>query len=405
MSTEIIGLEKNEELSSLISKINLLSLEIEALTNDNKNLNNLLNGTSDNERLEKDVCNTTPQTANVSICVKSIALKAEIKAMDYIFPDCRKKPYCFRSYRNLCSFVTNPTIENASSSALMYWSEVDDSVKDEIEDRIDYMRSEFTYFKTYIQDLKNYTGDFNASSIEELKLKIMESNTEMSDEIIEAIDECVKFNEVNLVITSAPFTFDDCELSARDVAVKTEIKAMDFIFPDCRKKPYCFRSFGNLISFISNPTDEYSSHIAPEQWNSIDENVKQDIRNKIDYVSNKCEYLKTYINDLKYGGKIATQTHKSVESMKTSFINNGEGELLESLEECLMFLEQTFTSNIVISKSKNNSRSFGEEKPIIINKSQNQNQNQNQNQRQNNSSDKIIETAQTRFLNGFSRGF
>jgi hypothetical protein len=396
MSTEIIGLEKNEELTLLISKINLLSLEIEALTNDNKNLNDLLNGinVNGNERLEIDVPNTQ-QPANVSICVKSIALKAEIKAMDYIFPDCRKKPYCFRSYRDLCSFVTNPTIENASSSALLYWSEVDESIRDEIEDRIDYMRSEFTYFKTYIQDLKNYNGDFNAGSIDELKIKIMESNTEMSDEILEAIDECVKFNEVNLVITSAPFTFDNCELSARDVAVKAEIKAMDFIFPDCRKKPYCFRSFGNLVSFISNPTDEYSSHIAPEQWNNIDENVKQDIRNKIDYVSNKCEYLKTYINDLKYGGKIATQPHKSVESMKTSFINNGEGELLESLEECLMFLEQTFISNIVISKSKNSSRSFGEEKPIIINK----------NQKQNEPSDKIKETTQVRFLNGFSRGF
>lgn len=404
MSTEIIQsieLEQNGELptlTSLMSKINYLSLEVETLTNNNKNLNDLLNkiNLNDNERLEIDVPEVQIHS-NSDICVKSIALKAEIKAMDYIFPDCRKKPYCFRSYRNLCSFVSNPTSDNASSSALMYWSEVDDSVKDEIEDRIDYMRSEFTYFKTYIQDLKNCTEEISACSIDELKKKIMESNTEMSDEIVEAIDECVKFNEVNLVITSAPFTFDDCELSARDIAVKAEIKAMDFIFPDCRKKPYCFRSFGNLLSFISNPTDEYSSHIAPEQWNNIDNVVKQDIRNKIDYVSNKCEYLKTYINDLKYGGKIATRSHNNVESMKASFIDNGEGELLESLEECLMFLEQTFTSNIVISKSKSNSRWFGEESPIIMNRSQNQNQNQK--------SSYVIEKAAPKFLNGFSRGF
>jgi hypothetical protein len=382
-----------ESLTSLMSRINILSLEVETLTNRNTHLNNLLNVPNNEVHLDKELLAQIPSPG---ICVKEIALKAENKAMDYVFPDCRKKPYCFRTYRSLYSFVMNPANDNINSLIQSFWSELDDSVKSDIKDRIDFIKTEFMYFKTYIQDLKDLTEDIHAPSIDELKIMIQSSDIEMKDEIIEAIDECVKFNEIQFILTSPPLLFENCEVSAKDLAIKAEIKAMDFIFPDCRKKPFCFRSLGNLVAFVSNPTDEYTSHIAPEQWNDMSESVKQDIRNKIEYVSNKCEYLKTHINDLKYGGKITTKVHPNIESLTNDFVNRGEGELLESIEECLTFLEQKLTSNRVINKSKSSIRLFGEDKPIITVMNENQNIS---------SINNVTENNNFKFLKGFSRGF
>ena len=76
------------------------------------------------------------------------------------------------------------------------------------------------------------------------------------------------------------------EVTAKDIALKAELKAMDFVFPECRKKPFCLRSYRNLESFVSNPTDEYTGPTAPSMWNEMDEAVKQNVRSKIDVVAN-----------------------------------------------------------------------------------------------------------------------
>jgi hypothetical protein len=68
-------------------------------------------------------------------------------------------------------------------------------------------------------------------------------------------------------------------------------------------------------------------------------NLKQDIRSKIDDVANHCEYLKTHIKDLKNGGEFTTQVCENIESMKELLRDHDKSELLESLEECLHFLE------------------------------------------------------------------
>jgi hypothetical protein len=201
------------------------------------------------------------------------------------------------------------------------------------------------------------------------------------------------------VLTSPSLTFDNkCEITAKEIAVKAEIKAMDFVFPECRKKPYCLRSYGNLISFVSNPTDEYTGHTAPAQWAELDELVKQDIRSKIDDVSNHSEYLKTHIKDLKYGGELTTQVCSNVDGIKELFRKRNEEELLESLEECLNFLEAKLYSNIIIKQYRNpsnNVRSFGDDKPLV----------KTTDETSILSSSNIMSRNTVNFLRGFSRGF
>lgn len=218
------------------------------------------------------------------------------------------------------------------------------------------------------------------------------SELEKSSHLETVPDSEVPVLEVNSVV------LEQTPVCARDIALKAEIKAMDFVFPECRKKPYCLRSYGNLISFVSNPTDEYTGHTAPTQWAELDELVKQDIRSKIDDVSNHSEYLKTHIKDLKYGGELTTQVCSNVDGIKELFRKRNEEELLESLEECLNFLEAKLYSNIIIKQYRNatsNVRSFGDDKPLV----------KTTDETSILSSSNIMSRNTVNFLRGFSRGF
>jgi hypothetical protein len=42
-------------------------------------------------------------------------------------------------------------------------------------------------------------------------------------------------------------------ISARQIATDADNAAIDKIFPQCRKKPYCVRTCSNLLSLLSNP--------------------------------------------------------------------------------------------------------------------------------------------------------
>jgi hypothetical protein len=398
-----LEIEKNEpsNLSLLQSKITSLSLAVETLTTENNHLmseteKSSLETTNKSEILVNDVSCVNPEQKNV--CAREIARKAEIKAMNFVFPDCRKKPYCLRSYKHLISFVSNPTTDNTSCFAPIYWSELDDIVKSEVKDRIEFMKINFMYLKTYIQDLNNDDEINNTmcANVDELKVFLMSCDSMAKDDLLEALSECIKFNDLQLVLTSPSLTFDNkCEITGREIAIKAEEKAMDFVFPECRKKPYCLRSYGNLVSFVSNPTDEYTGHNAPAQWAALDELVKQDIRSKIDDVSNHSEYLKTHIKDLKYGGELTTQVCSNVDAIKELLRTKNEEDLLESLEECLNFLEVKLYSNIIIKQYHNNIRSFGDEKPLI----------KVTDETSILSSSNIVTRNTVNFLRGFSRGF
>ena len=398
-----LEIEKDESsnLSLLQSKITSLSLAVETLTTENNHLMSELGKSSLVETTDKSellVSDVSCVILEKNVCAREIALTAEIKAMDFVFPDCRKKPYCLRSYKHLISFVSNPTTDNTSCFAPIYWSELDDLVKSGIKDRIEFMKINCMYFKTYIQDLKNDDEINNTicANIDELKILLMSCDSMVRDDLVEALSECIKFNELQLVLTSPSLTFDNkCEITGKEIAIKAEEKAMDFVFPECRKKPYCLRSYGNLVSFVSNPTDEYTGHTAPAQWAALDELVKQDIKSKIDDVSNHSEYLKTHIKDLKYGGELTTQVCSNVDAIKELLRTKNEEDLLESLEECLNFLEVKLYSNIIIKQYHNNIRSFGDEKPLI----------KVTDETSILSSSNIVTRNTVDFLRGFSRGF
>ena len=390
--------EHSPDMALLMSKITTLSLAVETLTNENSHLLHELVEKNAQLEIVVGVPEQVVCDALQSVCARDIAMKAEVKVMDFIFPECRRKPYCLRSYKHLLSFVSNPTTDNTSSFAPIYWNELDDIVKLGIMDRIDFMKTNSMYLKTHIEDLKidNVINNTTCGSAEALMSFLMSCDSEVKDDLVEALEECVKFLDFQLVLTSPPLMLDDVsEVTAKDIALKAELKAMDFVFPECRKKPFCLRSYRNLVSFVSNPTDEYTGPTAPAMWNEMDEAVKQDIRSKIDDVANHCEYLKTHIKDLKNGGDLTIQVCPDIESIKELLRVHDKCELLESLEECLHFLEAKLFSNIIVKPRTTNVRTFGEEKPLLV----------VTDDTHLSSSNNIVTRNAVSFLRGFSRGF
>ena len=54
-------------------------------------------------------------------------------------------------------------------------------------------------------------------------------------------------------------------ISARQMATDADNAATDVIFPQCRKKPYCLRTYSNLLSLLSNPdSHKFTGSHAPK---------------------------------------------------------------------------------------------------------------------------------------------
>ena len=132
-------------------------------------------------------------------------------------------------------------------------------------------------------------------------------------------------------------------IGARDVASKVDNKAMDFVFPDCRKKPFCLRSFANLLSFLANPTsDEFTGPLAPYAWIALSDEEKLNIQRRCSIIHERFEYLKVYVRDLKREGNGIAHKAISIDELREFFDTNGESGLLEALNGCVQFLDYDF---------------------------------------------------------------
>ena len=132
-------------------------------------------------------------------------------------------------------------------------------------------------------------------------------------------------------------------IEARDVASKVDTKAMNFVFPDCLKKPFCLHSFANLLSFLATPTsDVFAGPLAPQAWNALSEEDKLNIQRRCSIIQKRFEYLKVYVSDLKHEGNRIAHKATSIDELREFFDTNGESGLLEALNGCVQFLDYDF---------------------------------------------------------------
>jgi hypothetical protein len=84
------------------------------------------------------------------------------------------------------------------------------------------------------------------------------------------------------------------------MATNADYAAMDAIFPQCRKKPYCLRSNSNLVSFLSDPkSDMFTRPLAPESWLKLNEVERTAIQSSAKQFIIYNPFLKSSIDTLK----------------------------------------------------------------------------------------------------------
>lgn len=128
-------------------------------------------------------------------------------------------------------------------------------------------------------------------------------------------------------------------ISARQIANDAEADAIKYIFPDARKKPFCIRSLGNLLSFINNPeSDEFTSPHGPSAWKALGKEKTDSIKDKANELINKHPYLKVSIKHLK--DSAWKQAHSTTTIKETiEFYMEKDEELVDCISECIIFSE------------------------------------------------------------------
>jgi hypothetical protein len=76
--------------------------------------------------------------------------------------------------------------------------------------------------------------------------------------------------------------------------------AIDVTFPQCRKKPYCLRTYSNLLSLLSNPdSHKFTGSHAPKSWLEMKEAERNAIKIKAEQFSIVSPYLRVPMKTLK----------------------------------------------------------------------------------------------------------
>ena len=121
------------------------------------------------------------------------------------------------------------------------------------------------------------------------------------------------------------------------MATDADNAAIDAIFPLCRKRPYCLRSYSNLLSFISNPeSDEFTGPHAPKSWLELEEIERAAIKSKAEQFSIGNPYLKVSIKTLK--SEAWKQAHSTTTVEETlNFYEKDEG-AWKAVSVCAAFL-------------------------------------------------------------------
>ena len=201
------------------------------------------------------------------------------------------------------------------------------------------------------QNIKKLTeeNDFffrKAQSIEDLAAKIVQYHNENKVLEKEIIKLTKQYHEVSEKLTVVTARLDAViqPISARQMAINADNSAIDAIFPLCRKRPYCLRSYSNLLSFLSNPeSDEFTGPLAPKAWLELKEIERTTIKSKAEQFAVHNPYLKVSITTLKSEAWKQADSTTTVEET-LNFYKGDEG-ACEAISICAAFLGLTSTSD------------------------------------------------------------
>lgn len=218
------------------------------------------------------------------------------------------------------------------------------------------------------QNIKKLTDerDFffrKAQSIEDLSAKIVQYHNEnellekgiirltkqydevskQNHEVAEKLTAVTKqYHEVSEKLTAVTARLDKAiqPISARQMATNADNAAIEAIFPQCRKRPYCVRSYRNLLSFLSNTgSDEFTGPLAPKSWLELEEVERTEIKSKAEQFAVLNPYLKVSVTTLK--SEAWKQAHSTTTVEETLNFYKGDETACEAISVCAAFLGLT----------------------------------------------------------------
>lgn len=169
------------------------------------------------------------------------------------------------------------------------------------------------------------------------------------NELMEIVASLKKsLEDVSLQLSHVTARLDEViqPISARRIATDADAAAIAAIFPQCRKKPYCLRSYSNLLSFLLKPeSDEFTGPLAPAAWLALTEEERAEIKTKADKFTNENPYLRLSIKTLKSEAWKQAHSTKTIEETLTFYKQQGDEEASEAVSVCAVFLGLSSTSD------------------------------------------------------------
>ena len=194
-----------------------------------------------------------------------------------------------------------------------------------------------------------------AQSIEDLSAKIVQYHNEnkslekdittmrkyVEDVNMQYKEISAKYEDVSAKLLTITARLDEViqPISAGQMATNADNAAIDAIFPQCRKKPYCLRSYSNLLSFLSKPeSDEFTGPDAPAAWLKLAEDERKAIKDKADQFAISNPYLKVSIKTLKSAAWKQAHSTTTVKETLRFYQEQGDKRAVDAVSVCAVFL-------------------------------------------------------------------
>jgi len=218
-------------------------------------------------------------------------------------------------------------------------------LNDELRTKVAFLEGRIANLDHRIADLKTESAEFKMDSdqrIADLKTESAEFKMDSDQRIADLKTESAEFKmESDKRILELKACLDKViqPISARQWAIDADILAMLSIFPDCRRKPFCMRSYKNLLSFLLMPeSSEFTSPTAPQAWLAFTPEKRAEIQSKAKTFTANNPKLKCSIDTLKNEAWRLAHTATSVAEVLKYFTLVGDVEACKAVTVCTEFL-------------------------------------------------------------------
>ncbi len=140
------------------------------------------------------------------------------------------------------------------------------------------------------------------------------------------------------------------KLETREIGIRADTNVMNYIFPNCSKKPFRIRSYKNLMKFLEDPDVAVKNDLCDEKASDSFRRLSEENRSRImaraNLIKEKFPELKDYISDLKDDHTSAHPSCNNIDELLNHWKNQNEQEIIDALNVCFPLIDKSYFSNL-----------------------------------------------------------